>query len=113
MRSGCLFCAEKHLQQAQIISMEVRKGHSDHMRYVCGHMAEAEDHLLEAYPDMANRIRDYRLEYRNSFLDDRTVTIPFDDVLSTIEELIRIEREARHEHETANEDGAQRESAGV
>jgi hypothetical protein len=69
--------------------MEVRKHYRDHMRYVCGHLGEAEDHLLLQFPEIARQIREHRVAYRQSFIDDSNYDIPFEDILDVIEDLVQ------------------------
>jgi hypothetical protein len=57
-------CALKHLSQAWVISKEVRKGYPAFYWLVMGHMAEAEDELVNGHEEQAIKIRDARQAYQ-------------------------------------------------
>ena len=63
MRPSCLYCARKHLAQAEVLMCEALNGYPAHMWLAVGHMAEAEHELLETFPDMCHEIREHRVEY--------------------------------------------------
>lgn len=60
-RDFCPRCAIKHLAQARILLLERDKGYPHHVWYAQGHMAEAEDEIIERMPDEANMIREQRV----------------------------------------------------
>lgn len=60
MRPSCTYCARKHLAQALILLQESVQGYPEHYWLAMGHLAEASDELLQAYPALANTIRDQR-----------------------------------------------------
>jgi len=85
MRPSCLMCARKHLGQAEVLMSEALKGYPQHAWLAIGHLAEAEDELLEKYPEIAATVREHRLIYMG-----RTGTIqPYD--LPTMTILAQIE----------------------
>ena len=83
MRPSCLDCVKKHLAQALVLACEVKKGYPDHYWLVIGHMAEAEDELLEHDEVYANKIRDERVKY----MLDNQYQIPFMDMIKDLEPL--------------------------
>ena len=60
-RDFCPRCAIKHLAQARAILKERDKGYPHHVWYAIGHMAEAEDEIVERMPGEADAIRASRL----------------------------------------------------
>lgn len=70
MRESCFDCARKHLAQAIIISHEVPHYAGDqvddHFWIMIGHMAEAEAQIQKVAPNVADEIREARLEVMKS-----------------------------------------------
>ena len=80
-RDGCVECCLKHLGQARAIFLETQKGYPDFKFYVGrhleltdnmiehikarGHMAEAEDEIVELFAPVAEKIRDARVAYQD------------------------------------------------
>jgi hypothetical protein len=60
MREGCIECVMKHISQAIILYHEMFKGYPEHLVYVVGHLAEAEDEILEFSKELCLRIRRQR-----------------------------------------------------
>jgi hypothetical protein len=85
MRPSCLDCVRKHLAQALVLMSEVKKGYPEHFWLVIGHMAEAEDEMLEYSVDFANRIREERVRYQLNI--DYVVPI-----MSLIEDVGKLEK---------------------
>lgn len=65
--SGKAAAAATDLAQARILYLETQKGYPEHYWLALGHMAEAEDELLEVWPDLAEEIR----KSRKMWEDDR------------------------------------------
>lgn len=63
MRPSCLYCARKHLGQAEVLMAEAINGYPLHKWIAVGHMAEAEHELLNFSKELADDIRKHRLEY--------------------------------------------------
>ena len=61
-REQCTRCAIKHLGQARALMLEVKKGYPEHVWYALGHMAEAEDEIVEIQPEAAEVIRTARVK---------------------------------------------------
>ncbi len=59
-RPACIFCARKHLAQAAVLLGEAANGYPQHVWLAIGHMAEASDELVSAFPEMAREIRALR-----------------------------------------------------
>jgi len=76
-RDPCIECALKHLGQARAIFKETKKGYPHFPVFVWGHMAEAEDELLEGHTEQANLIRDERIKYQY----DEEYIISFDNLI--------------------------------
>jgi len=66
MRPSCTLCARKHLAQAMVLLAEARQGYPEHVWYAIGHLAEAGDELVEAWPGLANRVREQRKKLETS-----------------------------------------------
>lgn len=64
--------------------LEARKGYPQHAWIAVGHMAEAEDELLEKYEDMAHTIRDERTHYMDKQF---TYQVPILDLLAAIDDI--------------------------
>lgn len=60
LRPSCLKCVRKHISQAIVLLSESKKGYPEHFWIAMGHLGEAEDESIKAYPELANQIRDAR-----------------------------------------------------
>jgi len=63
LRNSCLSCVRKHLAQALVAMQEALQGYPENRWVAIGHMGEASDEALQAYPSLANEIRDHRVSY--------------------------------------------------
>jgi hypothetical protein len=64
-RDACILCTLKHIAQAYVLWKETYKGYPQHKWICMGHMAEAEDEIVNAYPEVCEAIRTQRLAYQN------------------------------------------------
>ena len=62
MRSYCLHCTLKHIGKAVILLSEAKLGYPEHLYLAIGNLSEAEDECLIEHPELAERIREIRLE---------------------------------------------------
>lgn len=62
MRETCLCCVKKHIAKAIILLSEAKLGYPLHFYLALGNLSEAEDECVRDYPELANEIRDIRLE---------------------------------------------------
>lgn len=85
MRPSCLFCARKHLAQAEVLMSEALKGYPRHAWLAVGHLAEAEDELLEKFPELAGTVRDHRLRYMATIRQPPLYMVPTLDLLDMVE----------------------------
>ncbi len=88
MRPSCLMCARKHLGQAEVLMSEALKGYPQHAWLAIGHLAEAEDELLEKYPELAATIREHRLVYMQRIGTIESYDFPTIAILTQIEAVI-------------------------
>ena len=77
MRDPCLDCYRKHLGQAAALANEALQGYPWYQWLAVGHLAEAADEVVLAYPELADRTRRARLEY----MEDLTFQIPFQELV--------------------------------
>jgi len=63
-REPCVQCCLKHLGQARAIVCETKKGYPEHYYFAMGHMAEAEDEIVNLYPEVEERIRSQRYAFQ-------------------------------------------------
>lgn len=64
IRKSCYSCGRKHLAQACVLACENEKGYHPTWGWLAvGHLAEAEDELIAEEPQIANEIRDHRVQY--------------------------------------------------
>ena len=68
-RKFCPACALKHVAQARALMLETRKGYPTHVAFAMGHLAEAEDELVDRMPDTLEAIRQERLKIQEHPLD--------------------------------------------
>jgi hypothetical protein len=80
MRESCRECACKHIAQARVLLLEKSKGYPEHYWFAMGHLAEAEDELVEAFPEETALVRAERLKLQKN----RDHAIPFADLINTI-----------------------------
>lgn len=66
MRESCKDCARKHLGSAIVLESETVQGYPLHAFIAIGHLNEASDELIKDYPDLAERIRQARLDFAES-----------------------------------------------
>lgn len=67
-RPSCANCARKHLAQAMVLMLEAEKGYPAHAWLAIGHLAEAEDELLDQHPSIAQSVRAHRLLYQETVI---------------------------------------------
>lgn len=65
-REFCPRCSIKHIAQARALMKEISKGYPEHVWYAMGHLAEAEDEIVDYMPEEANTIRDQRLQMQQA-----------------------------------------------
>ena len=76
VREFCPRCGIKHLAQARALMLEVNKGYPHHVWYAMGHMAEAEDEIINMMPEEANEIRSARVRLEKSLTLETGLDIP-------------------------------------
>ena len=62
MRESCILCGLKHVSKAIILLSEAQLGYPMHLYLALGNLSEAEDELVDEYPDLATEIRNLRLD---------------------------------------------------
>lgn len=65
LRDYCYDCMIKHCGQAAVLLMETKKGYPEHFIYAIGHLAEAEDEIVQKHPNQAGKIREFRISLLN------------------------------------------------
>lgn len=80
MRPSCLNCCRKHLAQASVLATESRLGYPLHRWLAVGHLAEAEDEILERSPEIAKQIR----IVRRMWMDDNSFAIDFLQLIAMV-----------------------------
>jgi len=85
-RDPCVLCCCKHLAQAHVLIKETHKDYPHHKWIAMGHMAEAEDEVLNAHKAMASAIRVARLQYQNDDIEPDCCLL-IDAVIQADEEL--------------------------
>lgn len=85
----CYDCAFKHLSCAWVAWTEVNNGYrtADHAMKVVGHMANAEEHLLEAHPKIAAEIREHRKSFWDALVCGMQYQPPFEELVERVLEL--------------------------
>lgn len=82
-RPSCLDCVRKHLAQAEVLMGEALQGYPHHRWLAIGHLGEAADESVLAYPKLAAEIRKHRLAY----MADRDYVVPTDKLLALADKL--------------------------
>jgi len=85
MREPCLSCLMKHISKAIILLSESQLGYPLHFWLALGNLSEAEDEIVDLYPEFAKKIREIRLG-----LEIGTVT--YEEVMALLEEADEIKR---------------------
>lgn len=62
MRESCKSCILKHLSKAEILLSESKLGYPEHFWLALGNLSEAEDEAVAEFPEIANKIRELRLD---------------------------------------------------
>lgn len=86
----CYDCAFKHISCAYVVWAEIRNGYNEpghYMKFV-GHMAHAEEHLIDRHDDMPGQIREARKLWWDAQLTGATYRPPFEEWLQAIWEMI-------------------------
>ncbi len=83
MRESCTLCVCKHLAQACVLNTEALLGYPLHRYLAIGHLAEAEAESLKKYGDLAEEIREHRLNYTL----DESYAIPYLSLIKKASEL--------------------------
>lgn len=65
-RPTCFLCALKHVAQARILGSEARLGYQQHYWFALGHLAEAEEELLQEQPQLAETVRLARKQWESN-----------------------------------------------
>jgi hypothetical protein len=107
----CYDCAFKHLSCAYVAWAEVVNGYPtpDHIAKVVGHMAHAEEHLLERHPDIAKAIREARKLFWDSQIFEMQSRPAFEMLLEDLWERV-VEAEGG---EAGGNDGEEDEAEGT
>jgi hypothetical protein len=77
-------CGVKHISKAIILLSEAQLGYPVHFYLALGNLSEAEDELVLEYPELANKIRDLRLE----IMEDVSEGVKLVDLLYELMELV-------------------------
>ena len=85
MRPYCLDCTIKHLAQAMITQNEAQMGYPHHILLTIGHLAEASEESIAISPDIALKIRQYRLLIMESIEAEVPYFDLYKEILSIIE----------------------------
>ncbi len=95
-REFCPRCAIKHLAQARALLKERDKGYPHHVWYAVGHMAEAEDEIVERMPEEALLIRKERMRLEK----DLRACVDFEGLMYAVARGGMLEEVAEMEGET-------------
>lgn len=63
VRESCFECCRKHIAQSHILETEAELGYPLHKYLAIGHLAEAEDEIIEKDPQLAAYIRAKRKQF--------------------------------------------------
>lgn len=72
LRDSCLMCVRKHIGKAITQLAESNLGYPAHFYLAMGNLSEAEDESIKVYPELATKIREYRLKIERG---DKTVNL--------------------------------------
>jgi hypothetical protein len=79
MRSYCLHCTLKHIGKAVILLSEAKLGYPEHLYLAIGNLSEAEDECLIEHPELAEQIREIRLEIEDDIKEgEKLITLIID-----------------------------------
>jgi hypothetical protein len=70
MRKPCYDCCLKHLGKAMVLSSETGLGYPEHCAFIVGNLSEAEDEIFGFSKEIAEEIRQVRLDYMVDFTYD-------------------------------------------
>jgi len=84
MRKYCLDCVIKHLGQALVTQIESNMGYPEHILLTIGHLAEAAEECFGASKELAEEIRQNRLEV----IANSAYEIPYFDLYNKVKVLI-------------------------
>jgi len=73
IRESCVLCAVKHIAQARVLLLESKKGYEEFYHFATGHLAEAEDELLQDHRTIVDKLR----EWRKALEEDKEYEYPF------------------------------------
>lgn len=100
MNQLCFNCTFKHLSCAWVAWCEVSNGYREpqHIMKVVGHMANAEEHLVDEYPELAARVRAERSDFWDAAVTGSNYRPDFEELLSDVWTHLLVEQ-----HEPTNE----------
>lgn len=84
MREYCLDCVVKHLAQACVLQIESEFGYTENIFLAIGHLAEASEECFGVSKELAEEIRQYRLE----IMSNPSYVIPYFNLYNKIKKLI-------------------------
>lgn len=90
MRKSCLECVLKHLGSAAVYIEECQMGYPNYFGYVYGQLDHAASECVEEIPNLAWAIREHRIKWANTRMNDHPHRIPFEamfDYIGTVEEV--------------------------
>ena len=99
----CYDFAFKHISCAYVVWAEISNGYDEpghYMKFV-GHMANAEEHLIDRHDDLPEQIREARKLWWDAKLTGATYRPPFEEWLQTIWEMILVDL---HDNEELSQD---------
>lgn len=76
----CINCARKHIGQALVLGNESLLGYKNHIWLAVGHLSEAEREILPISQDIAEKIRNERLNLMEGNFNFKNIFNFFDDI---------------------------------
>lgn len=84
MRKYCLDCVIKHLGQAFVTQIESNSGYPEHILLTIGHLAEASEECMGVSKELAEEIRQNRLE----IIANSSYEVPYFYLYNKVKKLI-------------------------
>lgn len=90
-REFCPRCGIKHLAQARALMKETKKGYPHHVWFAMGHMAEAEDEIVDFMPEQAEAIRTERIKVQDGLVSGKPFVPDFERLMYDVAEAAMLE----------------------